>query len=139
MISCVYVLIYKIHSQHEYKIYLENEKMAKLWVLVNFLINEGLNKYIKLRCKMKLWDELRKEAIGGRCSVKKMILKISQNLPENACVGVSFLKSCRPQPWNFINPNKAGLFEGSFFWRMGGQIDPPPHPALHISRRTYLI
>ena len=22
-----------------------------------------------------------------------------------------------------INPNKAGLFEGSFFW--GGQFDPP--------------
>ena len=25
----------------------------------------------------------------------------------------------------FINPNKAGLFEGSFFWG-GGQFDPPP-------------
>ena len=29
------------------------------------------------------------------------------------------------QASNFINPNKAGLFEGSFFWEGGDQIDPP--------------
>ena len=36
-----------------------------------------------------------------------------------------------------INPNTAGLFEGSFSWVAGGggQYDPP----LHISRRTYPI
>ena len=34
---------------------------------------------------MKLWDKLR------RCSVKKVFLEISQILPENICVGVSFL------------------------------------------------
>ena len=32
-----------------------------------------------------------KEAVGGRCSVKKVFLKISQNLPRNIYVGVSFL------------------------------------------------
>ena len=30
-------------------------------------------------------------AVARRCSVKKMFLKISQNLQENTCVGVSFL------------------------------------------------
>ena len=33
-----------------------------------------------------------------------------------------------------VNPNKAGLFEGSFFWGRGS-IWPP----VRISRRTYLI
>ena len=46
---------------------------------------------------MKLRDEVQIEAIAGRCSVKIIILKISQNSPENTCVGVSFLKSCKPQ------------------------------------------
>ena len=36
-----------------------------------------------------------------------------------------------------INPNTAGRFEDSLFWR-GGQFDPSPRP-LPISRRTYLI
>ena len=43
-----------------------------------------------------------------RCSIKKMFLKISQNLQENTCVGVSFfiklqasaLQSCRPVTQN---------------------------------------
>ena len=40
--------------------------------------------------------------------------------------------------WGQFNPNKAGLFEGSFSWGGGGgQFDPPP--ILHIYRRTYLI
>ena len=25
----------------------------------------------------------------------------------------------------YLNPNKAGLFEGSFSWGGGGQLDPP--------------
>ena len=38
-----------------------------------------------------------------------------------------------------INPNKAGLFEVSFFWGwgVGGCLLTPP--SLHVSRRTYLI
>ena len=36
------------------------------------------------------------------------------------------------------NPNnKAGLFEGSFFWGRGGEIINLP-PSLHISRRINL-
>ena len=34
-----------------------------------------------------------------------------------------------------INPNKAGHFEGRFFWGGGGQFDPP----IHISRIINLI
>ena len=33
---------------------------------------------------------LKKEAVVWRCSVKKVYLKISQNLQENNCVRVSF-------------------------------------------------
>ena len=33
---------------------------------------------------------------------KKVFLEISQNSQENTCARVSFLKSCRPQAWNFI-------------------------------------
>ena len=40
----------------------------------------GLNKYITLFCEMKLRDKLRKEVIAWSCSVKKVLLKISQNL-----------------------------------------------------------
>ena len=51
---------------------------------------------------------------------------------------------------SLFNPNKAGIFEGSFSWE--AQLDPfplPPHPPtppypphlpfLHISWKTYLI
>ena len=44
------------------------------------------------------------------------------------------IADCTLQGRNFINPNKAGLFEGSFFWGCG-QFDSLLH---HTSRRTYL-
>ena len=31
-----------------------------------------------------------------------------------------------------LNPNKAGLFEGRFFWR--GQFDPPPPPSSYFKK-----
>ena len=72
--------------------YLQNEKIAKLWAYLIFLWFEfRLSKYIKLFCEMKRWDKLRKEVIAWRCSEKRVFLKISQNSPENTCVGVSFL------------------------------------------------
>ena len=48
-----------------------------------------------------------KEAVGGRCSVKKVLLKISQNLQKNACVWVSFL--IRLQAWKPATLLKEGL------------------------------
>ena len=41
--------------------------------------------------KIKQNESLSSEAVTGRCSVKKMFLKISQNSQEETCVGVSFL------------------------------------------------
>ena len=32
---------------------------------------------------------------------------------------------------SLLNPNKAGLFEGSFFW--GGQFDPPSYFQKNLS------
>ena len=34
---------------------------------------------------------------------------------------------------HFFNPNKAGLFEGSFFWAGGSQFDPPSHFKKNLS------
>ena len=56
-----------------------------------FLTKEGLNEYIKFFRKMELWDELEKEEVFVKCSVKKVFLKMSQYLQENTFVGVSFL------------------------------------------------
>ena len=70
-----------IHNR-EYKMYWQNQKIAKWWVLSIFLRKEGLNKYIKLLCEMKLWDKLR------RCSVKKVFLEIYK-----LCLKTPVLKS----------------------------------------------
>ena len=37
------------------------------------------------------------KAVGGKCSVKKMFLKVSQHSQKNTCVGISFQYSCRPE------------------------------------------
>ena len=39
---------------------------------------------------MKLGDEFPKEEVVGKCSVKKVLLKITQNLQENTFVRVFF-------------------------------------------------
>ena len=78
--------------------YLQNEKMPKLWVLSIFLTKEGSNKYIKLLCKMNLWDKLEKEEFVGKCSVKKAFLKTSQNSQEKPLLE----SPIQPQAWIFI-------------------------------------
>ena len=57
-------------------------KDAKIVSLLLFQTEEGSSKYIKLICKMKLWDKLEKEELVGKCSVKKMFLKTLQNSQE---------------------------------------------------------
>ena len=42
------------------------------------------------------------EAVGQRCSVKKMFLKISENSQENTCAKVSFSVKSQAQACNFI-------------------------------------
>ena len=49
---------------------------------------------------MKLWDKLQK--VVGKCSVKKVFLKTSQNLLENTFVGVSFLIKLQPSGLNLF-------------------------------------
>ena len=58
-------------------------KRCQNWEFLSiFLTKEGSNKYIKLLCKMKLWDKLEKEEFVGKCSVKKVFLKTLQNSQE---------------------------------------------------------
>ena len=55
------------------------------------------------------------EAVAQRCFLKKVFLEISQNSQENTCARVSFLKSCRPEPCNFIkNETLAQVFSCEF-------------------------
>ena len=96
-----------IHNR-EYKMYWQNEKTGKLWVLSIFLTKEGLNKYIKVLCEIKLWDKLL------RCSVKKVFLEISQNLPENTCAGVSFLIKSQVSQHRCFQVNFVEFFKNTF-------------------------
>ena len=55
------------------------------------------------------------EAVVQRCSVKKMLLQISQNLQENICTRVSFLIELQAQDCNFIkNEVLAQMFPVNF-------------------------
>ena len=53
----------------------------------------------------------KKEAVTGRCSVKKVFLKISQNSLENACAGVFFLIKLQDRPATLL---KEKLQHGCF-------------------------
>ena len=53
-----------------------------------------------------------------------------KNLTEQEKALNSAFESVEKYP-NELNPNKAGLFEGSFFWGGGGgQFDTPPPPPV---------
>ena len=79
MYLCSYVLVYKMHSQQRVKNVFAKWKDSKILGFVDFSNKRrfALNKYIKFRCEMRLWDKLRKEVIAWRCSVKKMFLKFT--------------------------------------------------------------
>ena len=62
--------------------YLQMKRWQNCEFLSIFLTKEGSNKYIKLLCKMKLWDKLEKEEFVGKCSVKKVFLKTLQDSQE---------------------------------------------------------
>ena len=84
MISCVYVLIYGIKCIYniEYKMYLQNKKVPKLWVFVAFSKKRRFKQIYKTSLQMKLWDKLEKDEFVGQCSVKKVFLKTLQNSQE---------------------------------------------------------
>ena len=72
--------------------YLQNEKMAELWVFVDFSNKRRLEKIYKTSLQNGTVTGItRRSSCCRRCSVKKLFLKISQNSPENTFAGVFFL------------------------------------------------
>ena len=57
------------------------------------------------------------EAVVQRCSVKKVLLKISQNLQENACARVAFLIKFSRLWHRCFLVNFAKVFKSTFFYR----------------------
>ena len=55
------------------------------------------------------------EAAVGRCSSKKVFLKISQYSQKNTCVGVSFY--CKETPAQVFSCEYCKIFKNSFFYR----------------------
>ena len=53
------------------------------------------------------------EAVARRCSVKKVLLKISQNSQENNCVRIFFLIKLQAEAYNFI---KKGTLTQVFYY-----------------------
>ena len=50
------------------------------------------------------------EAVARTCSVKKVLLEISQNPQENTFARVDFLTKLQAEAFTFVNPNLGGLF-----------------------------
>ena len=66
--------------------------------------------YLKLEAFNVIREKLRTEAVVRRCSVKKVFLKLSQNLQENTCARVSFVIKCFwPPACNSIK-KETGVF-----------------------------
>ena len=89
-----------------------------------FLTKEGSNKYIKLLCKMKLWDKLEKDEFVGKCFVKKVFLKTLQNSQEKLCWSLFFNKVAGLRPESLLKKrlqyrcfplNLVKFFKNSFF------------------------
>ena len=64
----------------------------------------------------KVKDRSCADAAFCRCYTKQIFLKISQNVKENNCAGVSFLIQCGPSACNFIEKKTAiQMFFFEFF------------------------
>ena len=66
------------------------------------------------------------EAVAQRCSLKKLLLEISQISSENTCVRVSFLIKLQPSTCNFIKKETLAqvfpieiceIFKNAYFYR----------------------
>ena len=73
-----------------------------------------MSKYIKLLCKVNLWDKLEKEEVVGKCSVKKVFLKISQNSQEYIFARISFLMKFQASGLNLYWKRDSNT--GVFLW-----------------------
>ena len=69
----------------------QNCEFLSLFLTNSIKYVKDLNKYIKLLCKMKLWDKLEKDEFVGKCSAKKVVLENFIKFTGKTFVGVSFL------------------------------------------------
>ena len=77
------------------------------------------------------WNKLNPNLKNAKCYMcfRNSLFKIGRQVPNSyfkvySPLGINFLTILR-LGLNHLNPNKAGHFEGSFFWGEG-QIDPTP-------------
>ena len=80
---------YCVSSLDQVKKYLRKIRYFKKFVF--FIHNSRTN-------MIEMFQNLNPEAVIQRCSIKQVLLKISQNSHDNTCARFSFLKSCRHQP-----------------------------------------
>ena len=87
--------------------YLELSRTSTLEVFVTgFFICLCINSIDSLKISLihRVTLQIFPEAVVLRCSIKKMLLNISQNSPENACTRVSFLRKLQAlaSVYNFL-------------------------------------
>ena len=86
-----------------------------------FLTKEGLSKYIKHLCKIRLWDELQKEEVVGKCFVKKVFLKSTEThnfviISYCECILKNFTKfTGKHLCWSLFFDKVAGLKPETLF------------------------
>ena len=93
MISCVYVLIYSRKCIHniEYKMYLQNEKIPKLWVFVPFYNKSTFKQIYKTSLQNETVRSIEKRWIRWEVFCKKGVPENFIKFTGKTFVGVSFL------------------------------------------------
>ena len=92
-----------------------------------------ISKFREPLCVVKIGCLICPEAVVPRCYSFQVFLKISQNLQENACSGVSFNKVAGLQPGTLLKKRLSrvfscefsGIFERMFFTDIFGQLLRP--------------
>ena len=79
----------------------------------------------------------REEAVARRCSVKKVLLEISQNPQENTCVTVSFLIKLQLEVCNFIKKETLAQVFSCEFCEISKNIFFKKH--LRVTASEYVI
>ena len=114
MISCVYVLIYRIKCIHniEYKMYLQNEKMPKLWVFVDCSNKRRFLQIYKTSLQNETVRQIRKRRIRREVFRKKGVLENFTKFTGKAFVGVSFLIKLQASGLNLClkRDSNSGVF-----------------------------
>ena len=116
MISCVYVLIYSVKCFHniEYKMYLQNKKMPKLWVFVAFSNKRRFQRIHKTSFQNETVKQIRKRRIHREVFCKKGVLEIFTKFTGKTFVGVSFLIKLQASGLNLYSKRDSNT--GVFPW-----------------------